>query len=72
MGAWIEITRQPVQQPLRHPVAPHVGAWIEMTGAGIGVGGMYVAPHVGAWIEIILAERNKRVNTSRTPCGCVD
>ena len=53
MGAWIEITRQPVQQPLRHPVAPHVGAWIEMTGAGIGVGGMYVAPHVGAWIEII-------------------
>ena len=53
-------------------VAPHVGAWIELLSLLSLVVYARVAPHVGAWIEIILAEWNKRVNTSRTPCGCVD
>ena len=33
-------------------VAPHVGAWIEMTEHGLQLSGHHVAPHVGAWIEI--------------------
>ena len=33
-------------------VAPHVGAWIEITDDLISVKSVNVAPHVGAWIEI--------------------
>ena len=34
------------------PVAPLVGAWIEITNPGGGSAGSDVAPLVGAWIEI--------------------
>ena len=33
-------------------VAPHVGAWIEISWATPVTLAKYVAPHVGAWIEI--------------------
>ena len=33
-------------------VAPHVGAWIEITSSLKSMTGYGVAPHVGAWIEI--------------------
>ena len=35
-------------------VAPHVGAWIEITKQIDDSGLKFVAPHVGAWIEIVL------------------
>ena len=38
----------------RNGVAPHVGAWIEISGALTDIIGIKVAPHVGAWIEIHL------------------
>ena len=34
-------------------VAPHVGAWIEITTAYFDSLPYQVAPHVGAWIEIV-------------------
>ena len=34
------------------PVAPHVGAWIEIYGVKFRFYCVSVAPHVGAWIEI--------------------
>ena len=34
------------------PVAPHVGAWIEISGFIPEARYTFVAPHVGAWIEI--------------------
>ena len=34
-------------------VAPHAGAWIEMTSATITRSTGFVAPHAGAWIEIV-------------------
>ena len=44
--------RQLLVKPLSARVAPHAGAWIEMTStAGISVWER-VAPHAGAWIEI--------------------
>ena len=33
-------------------VAPHVGAWIEISITIQQVNSFVVAPHVGAWIEI--------------------
>ena len=33
-------------------VAPHAGAWIEITLGGCALAGGIVAPHAGAWIEI--------------------
>ena len=35
-------------------VAPHAGAWIEMTLAYISSCRYMVAPHAGAWIEIVV------------------
>jgi len=37
------------------PVAPHVGAWIEIEIGFCEVKYEKVAPHVGAWIEIIFS-----------------
>ena len=37
---------------LKKEVAPHVGAWIEITKRGVNNLDCSVAPHVGAWIEI--------------------
>ena len=35
------------------PVAPHVGAWIEIDSCGREMEAAHrVAPHVGAWIEM--------------------
>ena len=34
------------------PVAPHVGAWIEIASRKESIYCLEVAPHVGAWIEI--------------------
>ncbi len=46
---------------LRHcAVAPHVGAWIEMSVPMCGHVMIDVAPHVGAWIEILVAEARCR------------
>ena len=53
MGAWIEmpVTIGVIILP---PVAPHVGAWIEIKAATPVVPEpINVAPHVGAWIEIV-------------------
>ena len=36
-------------------VAPHMGAWIEITTLSPPVIGYLVAPHMGAWIEIFMA-----------------
>ena len=36
-------------------VAPHVGAWIEISAQAQGANVNTVAPHVGAWIEIFKA-----------------
>ena len=33
-------------------VAPHMGAWIEISRLGNLSGYLVVAPHMGAWIEI--------------------
>ena len=33
-------------------VAPHAGAWIEMSRSNTAAVQTYVAPHAGAWIEI--------------------
>ena len=33
-------------------VAPHAGAWIEITSAYLDKLSQMVAPHAGAWIEI--------------------
>ena len=53
-------------------VAPHAGAWIEISGwAAIGMW-RAVAPHAGAWIEIGLPLLFFRISGSRSPCGSVD
>ena len=51
--------RNPIKQPPAgwKGVAPHVGAWIETSGAGNCAGDRRVAPHVGAWIETRQAEQ---------------
>ncbi len=43
-------------------VAPHVGAWIEMSRWLTRINCKIVAPHVGAWIEIL----KKRFEKKRT------
>ena len=37
------------------PVAPHVGAWIEILMMIETEASKEVAPHVGAWIEILIS-----------------
>ncbi len=41
------------QEGAKYPVAPHVGAWIEISSIERLPCFLRVAPHVGAWIEII-------------------
>ena len=41
-------------------VAPHVGAWIEISALSLGAYANTVAPHVGAWIEIRDPTGNRR------------
>ncbi len=53
-------------------VAPHAGAWIEMSVMRILLLSLTVAPHAGAWIEIIVAFLTLMDGNGRTPCGCVD
>jgi len=53
-------------------VAPHVGAWIEMSLLGVILKTLFVAPHVGAWIEISHALPVDRYNLGRTSRRCVD
>ncbi len=52
-------------------VAPHVGAWIEMSKNGTVYFIEPVAPHVGAWIEIF-GKARKNDDARRSPCGSVD
>ena len=40
-------------------VAPHWGAWIEITTITNPTGTSQVAPHWGAWIEILCGERQR-------------
>ena len=54
MGAWIEIDTVKPDDTSSENVAPHVGAWIEITSSLKSMTGYGVAPHVGAWIEISL------------------
>ena len=42
------------EEERRRWVAPHWGAWIEITHTSISAGICNVAPHWGAWIEIPL------------------
>ena len=56
---------------LEEVVAPHMGAWIEISiWNGIKTN-IAVAPHMGAWIEIYGNER-QAMRFGRTPHGCVD
>ena len=43
--------------PDHRAVAPHAGAWIEISPVFAGVTVIFVAPHAGAWIEIIEVKR---------------
>ena len=52
MGAWIEILKDLVKWVINIPVAPFVGAWIEIQSVLEGIWSKAVAPFVGAWIEI--------------------
>ena len=38
--------------PCQSQVAPHMGAWIEITSDSLFMLTPLVAPHMGAWIEI--------------------
>ena len=58
-------------QSLRVVVAPHWGAWIEITSRLIARMPRRVAPHWGAWIEM-RCHIAFELATCRTPLGCVD
>ena len=53
-------------------VAPHVGAWIEITRSNLSDLQRHVAPHVGAWIEIDVVKTKRSIGTRRTSRRCVD
>ena len=53
-------------------VAPHWGAWIEISEPSPTSMTPKVAPHWGAWIEIKPRRTLLSPNLSRTPLGCVD
>ena len=40
--------------PTHQQVAPHAGAWIEITSTMAALATIWVAPHAGAWIEIAI------------------
>ena len=56
---WVRGLKYQVIRHLLHSrrVAPHVGAWIEISAAARLRRQMPVAPHVGAWIEILVPVR---------------
>ena len=56
----------------RRGVAPHVGAWIEITACNRHGRTSPVAPHVGAWIEMSGLSLRLTAAARRTPRGCVD
>ena len=58
--------------PLPCRVAPHVGAWIEMSICSSVLMAILVAPHVGAWIEIKSAAELSASRVSRSSCRSVD
>ena len=53
-------------------VAPHWGAWIEITRPPASNSRLTVAPHWGAWIEISVFVPSCEPPSGRTPLGCVD
>ena len=57
---------------MEYNVAPHWGAWIEMTATCRKPACRAVAPHWGAWIEIRVLDKIDTMNERRTPLGCVD
>ena len=57
---------------IKHPVAPHPGAWIEIVIPPMSYPVICVAPHPGAWIEIVIHYGTAQDGTGRTPPGCVD
>ena len=52
---WVRGLKYGVAQRLGHlvDVAPHVGAWIEISSPRRSARQVSVAPHVGAWIEML-------------------
>ena len=53
-------------------VAPHGGAWIEMTEYAAPGATIAVAPHGGAWIEMFRPRRNARASAGRPSRRGVD
>ena len=49
-----------VREILYNDVAPHVGAWIEISQINLNEQEAQVAPHVGAWIEILTSREMKK------------
>ena len=72
MGAWIEIGTEYRIEEVEVQVAPHMGAWIEITTTAKGSSVSIVAPHMGAWIEIFESYQQLMEPPCRTPHGCVD
>ena len=54
------------------PVAPLVGAWIEIIIEAAAKTAIMVAPLVGAWIEIILNSSFSTASKRRSSRGSVD
>ena len=57
---------------LTTPVAPFMGAWIEIRCGCSRENKKQVAPFMGAWIEINKTDDYLTSNFSRTLYGCVD
>ena len=57
---------------VQRPVAPHAGAWIEMSIAVSISSSATVAPHAGAWIEMFGACIVGEESACRAPRGRVD
>ena len=53
-------------------VAPHAGAWIEISAMPSYQEAQNVAPHAGAWIEILRVVNMVIKTCGRSPCGSVD
>ena len=62
----------PMSLGLCQTVAPHWGAWIEITNEPNVSRRVLVAPHWGAWIEIRNGTAGRGDLPGRTPLGCVD
>ena len=60
---------QSCQSHTRHPVAPPVGAWIEIIKLQKPQPVIQVAPPVGAWIEIMWQAVSARLQSVAPPVG---